>query len=144
MALVLEGVRITDGARHAIKLMLPASQNEEHAVRFHREFRALSLLDHPNVLKVHSSGVHNGRPYFSMEYLNGRDLRDEIDDWRAMPPAQRFRKARDILTQLARALAYIHDQGWVHRDITPTNIMLLPDGRVKLMDFGVVKEPERT
>ena len=141
MALVLEGLRKRDGARHAIKLMLPASQSEEVSVRFHREFRALSRLDHPNVLKVYGSGIYQNRPYFSMELLDGRDLRDEVDDWRAMPPARRFERSREVLIQLSRALEYIHDRGWVHRDITPTNIMLLPDGKVKLMDFGVVKEP---
>jgi len=141
MALVTEAERQRDGARHAIKLMLPASRSDDVAVRFHREFRALSRLDHPNVLKVHDSGLYAGRPYFAMELLEGEDLRDQVDTWRAMPPARRFDRARDILLQLARALEYIHDRGWVHRDITPTNIMLLPNGQVKLMDFGVVKEP---
>ncbi|MFT4978433.1 MAG: hypothetical protein ACI8S6_004343, partial [Myxococcota bacterium] len=141
MALVLEGERERDGARRAIKLMLPASRSEDVATRFHREFRALSLLDHPNVLKVDDCGIYADRPYFVMELLGGRDLRDEAELWRALPPARRFELARGVLEQLARALEYIHDRGWVHRDITPTNIMLLPDGSVKLMDFGVVKEP---
>lgn len=138
---MLEAVRERDKARHAIKLMLPLSRNTDVAARFHREFRALSRLDHPNVLKVHGAGLYEGRPYFSMELLEGRDLRDQVEEWRAMPPARRFALARDVLLQLARALEYIHDRGWVHRDITPSNIMLLPDGQVKLMDFGVVKEP---
>lgn len=141
MALVLEGLRESDGARHAIKLMLPSAQDDDLAVRFHREFRTLSHLEHPNVLQVFGTGIHKGRPYFSMELLEGRELRDDVEAWRSMPPAQRFARARHILLELARALEYIHDRGWVHRDITPSNIMLLADEQVKLMDFGVVKEP---
>ena len=141
MAAVYAVQRGSDGARCALKLMLPASRSEDLTERFRREFRALSRLDHDNVLKVYESGVYEGRPYFVMELLEGEELREAVEGWRGLPPARRFQRARDVLAQVARALAYIHQRGWVHRDVTPANIMLLPDGRVKLMDFGVVKEP---
>ncbi|MEL6349217.1 MAG: serine/threonine-protein kinase, partial [Myxococcota bacterium] len=141
MAAVLEALRLHDGARCALKVMLPATRSEDVAERFRREFRALSHLSHPNVLKVYEGGVYDGRPFFAMELLDGRELRDEVEQWRGLPPGRRFERARDILIQLARALEYIHNRGWVHRDVTPANIMILPDGQVKLMDFGVVKEP---
>ena len=141
MAIVLEVEHETTGDRRALKLMLPAGRSEEVARRFRREFRALSRLDHPNVLKVFEGGIFEGRPYFVMELLRGRDLREELEVWRALPPAERCRRARQMLIQLARALEYIHARGLVHRDVTPTNIMVLPDGTARLMDFGVVKEP---
>jgi serine/threonine protein kinase/tetratricopeptide (TPR) repeat protein len=141
MAVVLEVSRIEDGARCAMKLMLPATRSADVAERFRREFKALSQLNHENVLRVFEGGLAQERPYFVMELLEGVELRDEIDRWRTRPPAQRFKSARSVLVQIARALAYIHQRGFVHRDITPSNIMMLPDGTAKLMDFGVVKEP---
>lgn len=109
--------------------------------RFRREFHALSQLNHVNVLEVFESGLSGERPYFVMELLEGVDLREEVDRWRSRPPAQRFKSARSVLVQVSRALAYIHQRGLVHRDVTPSNIMIRPDGTAKLMDFGVVKEP---
>ncbi len=141
MAVVLEVEHAETGARRALKLMLPTAQQDEVARRFRREFRTLSRLDHPGVLRVHESGVHEGRPWFVMQLLEGRELKDEVEAWRELPPAERYARAHDVLVQLARALAYIHGRGLVHRDVTPSNIMMLPDGRALLMDFGVVKEP---
>lgn len=141
MAVVLEATRLEDGARCAIKLMLPATRSEDVAERFRREFKALSQLDHPNVLKVYEGGLAQERPYFVMELLEGVELREEVERWRSRSPAQRFKSARSVLIQIARALSYIHQRGWVHRDVTPSNIMMQPDGTAKLMDFGVVKEP---
>ena len=108
---------------------------------FREEFKALSRLRHPNVLKVIDSGEINGRPFFAMELLDGTVLKDAVEEWAQLPMAQRFELAEDILIQTSRALDYIHQLGWIHRDVTPSNIMLLKDGSVKLMDFGVVKIP---
>ncbi len=141
MAVVLEVEDTEGGERRALKLMLPTAQQDEVARRFRREFRTLSRLDHPGVLAVHESGLHQGRPWFVMQLLEGRELKDEVETWRELPPPARYAKARDVLVQLARALAYIHGRGLVHRDVTPSNIMMMPDGRALLMDFGVVKEP---
>jgi len=141
MAVVLEVEAEHGGPRRALKVMLPTAQQDEVARRFRREFRALSRLDHPGVLRVFESGVDGDRPWFVMELLEGRELREVVGDWRSLAPAERHARARDIMVQLARALAYIHGRGLVHRDVTPANIMMLPDGTAKLMDFGVVKEP---
>ena len=141
MAVVYAVTRVRDGAPLALKLLLPSSSESDVTARFDREFRALSRLEHPNVLKVYESGVAAGRPYFVMERLEGQELRDAVEGWRGLPPARRFERTREILAQVSHALAYIHQRGWVHRDVTPANIMLLPDGQVRLMDFGVVKEP---
>jgi eukaryotic-like serine/threonine-protein kinase len=124
----------------ALKLLLPLDGTDESQNRFRREFRALSRLHHPNVLRVYESGIHRGRPWFTMELLEGHDLRVEAELLQERPPSERFPRIEDLLKQVARALAYVHERGLVHRDITPGNLMILPDGVLKLMDFGVVKE----
>lgn len=140
MATVFAAVDTRNGAEVALKLLLPMVGGEEARTRFRREFRALSRLHHPNVLQVHDSGLWGDRPWFSMELLKGRDLREEVEELGKLPPAERYTRVEEILRQVTRALAYIHDRGLIHRDITPRNIWVQPDGRVKLMDFGVVKE----
>ncbi len=136
-------IRVRDartGGILALKLLLPLDGTDEAQNRFRREFRALSRLHHPNVLRVFESGIHLGRPWFTMELLEGEDLRVEAERLPALPPVERFARIESILRQAARALAYIHERGLVHRDVTPGNLMVLPDGTLKLMDFGVVKE----
>ncbi len=141
MALVLEARHAETGVHRAIKILLPGRHTEAMDRRFQGEFRTLSRLDHPGVLKVFDGGIHEGRPWFAMELLEGQVLKDVALDWRSLPPAERFRRARKVLIELARALEFIHARGLVHRDVTPSNIMMLPDGHVRLMDFGVVKDP---
>ena len=141
MATVL-GVRhhTLKGEPLALKLLHPLSMTDDAQGRFRREFRALSKLQHPNVLRVYEWGLLGSRPWFTMERLEGHDLRAEVEAMAQMPARARFERAEDILTQVARALAYVHERGLVHRDITPGNIFIVRSGVVKLMDFGVVKE----
>lgn len=130
------------GARRALKLMNPGGSAEEVERRFRREFRALSRLQHPNITQVYDWGTWEGRPYFVMELVEGEDLRALVERWQTEPPPDRYDQVRNILVQIARALEFVHLRGLVHRDVTPSNIMVLPDGTAKLMDFGVVKESE--
>lgn len=141
MALILDAVHEPTGERRALKLMLGAGLADEALQRFELEFRALSHLDHPGVLKVHDTGFWGDRPYFTMERLDGVQLGAAVEGWQELPPGERYARAEDVLVQLAEALEHIHEHGLVHRDLTPSNIMVLPDGRIKLMDFGVVKAP---
>ncbi len=141
MAVVLSATHMATSRECAIKLMLPHGANDEVRRRFNLEYRALSMLDHPNVAKVWEAGLWNDRPYFVMELLRGTDLKAGMKSWSGMPPAQRNARASSVLIQVARALEHIHSRGFVHRDITPGNIMLAPDGVARIMDFGVVKEP---
>ena len=135
------GVRdAKSGDKLALKLLHPLSPNDDTQGRFRREFRALSRLQHANVLRVYEWGILGSRPWFTMEWLEGHDLREEAEKVQQLEPAARFRRAEDVLIQVARALAYVHDHGLVHRDVTPGNIFIVADGTVKLMDFGVVKE----
>ena len=128
------------GEKLALKLLHHLSSTDDSQNRFRREFRALSRLHHPNVLRVFEWGILNGRPWFTMEWLEGHDLREEVEGLQSGSLQARFARAEDVLVQVARALAYVHDHGLVHRDITPGNIFVEAEGRVKLMDFGVVKE----
>jgi len=141
MAAVLEVEHTETADRRAIKLLLPGRGGEDLARRLLREHRALSRLDHDNVVKVFEVGRHEGRPYFVMELLEGKELSELVVDWQRLPPSERFRRARKVLIAMARALEHIHARGLVHRDVTPSNVMVLPGGQIKLMDFGVVKEP---
>jgi len=141
MATVLEVRDTRDGAMRALKLLLPDAMSDEVRSRFRAEFRTLEALDHDNIVRVFEAGELEGRPYIVMERLEGQDLRGVVEAWRDLPPTQRFQETEGILVQVARALAHIHDRGLVHRDVTPGNIFVSPDGFVRIMDFGVVKEP---
>jgi tetratricopeptide (TPR) repeat protein len=140
MASVLAVRHLETGEQCGMKLLLPLTGSEDAATRFRREFRALSRLKHSNILDVYEWGMHGDRPWFTMELLEGRDLRAELRTWQDLEPPDRYARVEEVLLQVTRALAYVHDRGLVHRDVTPTNIMVLPDGRVKVMDFGVVKD----
>lgn len=140
MATVLAVTDTRDDRQVAMKLLLSIADTDESRTRFRREFRSLARLNHPNVLQVFEWGLYGDRPWFTMELLAGRDLRAEVDAMGRMTARDRFARVQSILEQVARALAYVHDRGLVHRDVTPANVMVRPDGTVVLMDFGVVKE----
>jgi serine/threonine protein kinase/tetratricopeptide (TPR) repeat protein len=140
MATVLEVRDTRDDRIRALKLLHGDLPGEEARKRFSIEFRTLSSLEHPNILRVFDSGVHEGAAWFAMEKLGGQDLRQAMDELKKLPPARRAVLAEKMLIDIASALAHIHEQGLVHRDVTPGNIRLLPD-RALLMDFGVVHTP---
>jgi len=141
MAVILTARHCETDEVRAIKLMLPGAHVEEVIQRFHLEFDILARLDHPGVLRVFEAGDLDGRPYIVMELLDGIELGRAVESWKDIQPAERFERARQALVSVATALEYVHTQGLVHRDVTPSNIMVLKDGTIRLMDFGVVKEP---
>ncbi len=141
MAVVYAARHVETGRSYALKLLLAHVDSEEVRERFQREFRALSQLDHPNVIRVVEAGLLGQRPFYLMELLAGHDLKREMELWLDLSLGERFRRAEDVLLQVSAALAHIHARGLVHRDISPSNIFVLHTGDVKLMDFGVVKEP---
>ncbi|TVQ91409.1 MAG: hypothetical protein EA397_10170 [Deltaproteobacteria bacterium] len=140
MASVYAARDVRDDSKVAVKVLRPLGPGAESRSRFRREFRSLSKLHHPNVLRVFEWGLLGERPWYSMELVPGRDLKAEIESWRGMEHAERFTRTQGVLVQILRALDYLHERGLVHRDLTPGNVMVRPDGAVKLMDFGVVKE----
>ena len=119
----------------AVKVILAAfSKDAGRLARFEQEARAAGQLNHPNILAVYDSGVHNGTAFIVSELLEGESLRDRLR-LGAVPA----RKAIDIARQIADGLAAAHDKGIVHRDLKPDNVFITSDGRIKILDFGLAK-----
>jgi len=128
-----------DGNEVALKI-LKANRVRTGLPRFRREFRALSRIHHPNVIRVYAYGTYKDHPYIALEYVEGRDLHRTIRDFRNKPAAHRWRRSEEILVDLCRALAHVHKRGLVHRDLKPSNILINDQGQAKLTDFGIVKD----
>jgi len=124
----------------AVKVLLPMiplnpDQLAAFLERFRRETDAAAALEHPNIMPVHEYGESNGLAYLVMPYISGGTLRDVLEREGPLPLA----KAANYLEQLAAAIDAAHDRGVIHRDIKPANIMVTPEGRLLLGDFGLVK-----
>ncbi|MFN7996057.1 MAG: serine/threonine-protein kinase [Bryobacteraceae bacterium] len=119
----------------AMKILLPDLANApDLAERFLREIRVQANLDHPNIAKLHTALRIDNQLLMFMEFMEGTSLDRRLRDGR-IPPSD----AIDYIAQVLSALDYAHKQGVVHRDIKPANMMLMPNGIVKLMDFGIAK-----
>ena len=122
----------------AIKLLRPElAANPALGRRFEREARAAARLTHPNVVGVYDAGEDRGRPYIVMERLGGESLADSI----ARGPLD-MAWLRRLASEVLAALGAAHGAGIVHRDIKPANILLGPDGRAKVADFGIASVVE--
>jgi serine/threonine-protein kinase len=121
----------------AIKVMLVdfSDDTEQMRPRFYREAQAAARLQHSNIVTIFEFAEDNNTPYIVMEFLRGGGL----DARMASPLPLTLDDKLNIIAQLCSALNYAHAQGVVHRDIKPANLFLLPDGTVKLLDFGVAK-----
>jgi serine/threonine protein kinase len=120
--------------RVAVKILPPyLCGNESVAARFQREAQAAGRLTHPNVAQVFDYGEDGGCPYIVLELVPGSTLRQVLDARGRLPAAD----AAEVGAQIADALAAAHAEGIVHRDVKPGNVMVAPDGRVKVMDFGI-------
>ncbi len=115
----------------AVKIFRPGTDPDGEQ-RFHEEAQVLANLNHPGLVSVHDFGVERHHAYLVMELVTGSTLREVLDQQR-LPLDEVAR----IGTDLADVLAYVHDQGVVHRDVKPSNVLLGRDGRVRLADFGV-------
>ena len=129
----------TLGRQVALKI-LPAeyTQDAQRLRRFNQEARAASALNHPNILTIHQVGESDGHYFIATEFIDGQSLRERIEVSGKLAVAD----ALNIATQVASALAAAHEAGIIHRDIKPDNVMIRPDGYVKVLDFGLAKLTE--
>jgi len=129
---VYRGLDPTVGRSVAIKT-LASDGDAGMLTRFRNEATASGRLRHPNIVTIYDFGEQDGVPYIVMELLEGQDLQQVIS---GATPVSALNKVR-IMTQIAAGLQHAHAHGVIHRDVKPANVMVLPDGSVKIMDFGI-------
>jgi eukaryotic-like serine/threonine-protein kinase len=119
----------------ALKVLLPELAASLGANRFQREIRLVARLQHPHILAVHDSGETSGRLWFTMPYVDGESLRDRLRREGRLSVGEALRITRDA----AEALQYAHEQGVIHRDVKPENLLLTRDGNTLVADFGIAR-----
>jgi len=137
MGAVYRALQISLKREVALKLIRRDVEfSDELLTRFQREAELAATIRHPNIVGILDVGSDRNHPYLAMELVHGRVLADLIQANRA----GLRRRIHELLGQLILALAAVHGRGMVHRDIKPANIMIRQDGRLLLMDFGLVKD----
>ena len=110
------------------------AKDEERLARFEREAKLLASLNHPNIATIHGLEEHNGTRFLVLELVEGDTLRDRLA--RGPIPVQ---ESLRLALQIAEALEAAHEKGVIHRDLKPANIKVTPDGKIKVLDFGLAK-----
>jgi tetratricopeptide (TPR) repeat protein len=130
----------SSGEHLALKLLV---ETGDAIARFNREYEALTRLNHPGIVRVYNYGLYQRLPWFSMELLEGKSLQSWIKSCGRPGQTERTSEVIRVGYYLSVALAYIHRRGLIHRDLKSANVMVMPDGRVKLLDFGTahLKDP---
>jgi eukaryotic-like serine/threonine-protein kinase len=133
-----EVYRATDsnlGRDVAIKVLPPeVAEDPERLGRFKREAHLLAALNHPNIAAIYGLEEADGKPFLALELVEGEDLKERLT--RGAIPVD---EALEIAKQVAEALEEAHNKGIVHRDLKPANVKLTPEGKVKVLDFGLAK-----
>lgn len=136
MANVYKAKDLIDDITVAVKILKDEYiQNDEFLRRFRNEAKAIAGLSHPNIVKVYDVIYSDDVPAIVMEYIDGITLKEYIEREGVL----KWKEALHYTVQTLRALQHAHDKGIVHRDIKPQNIMLLMDGTIKVMDFGIAR-----
>ena len=136
MATTYSATRAADGSLVALKVPHEGCFTDPtYLTRFLREGKLGEQLHHPRIVRVFEASEHDGRPFLAMELIAGHTLKQELRQCGPLP----VRRALEIAADIAEALDYAHVKGVVHRDLKPENVMLLPDGSVKVMDFGIAR-----
>jgi serine/threonine-protein kinase len=134
MAEVYEATDIINKRKVAIKMIREdVMRNPINLRRFKNEATIASSLNHPNIVKVYNHGTIEGRPYIANEFVRGQTMKDMLDFRGSIPLAE----AVSYMLQLTSALFYAHQHNIIHRDVKPQNIYVMPDGTIKLGDFGI-------
>src|SRR5260370_1778055 len=131
---VLNVAHDAEGGRVVLKIVSPDIGTNATRGRLMREARALSLVDHPGVVRIHGTGDHEGTRWIAMDLVPGTDRKRVIG--RGPLPSE---PALRSTVQAARALVAAHDAGVIHRDLKPSNLLLTPEGRIVVVDFGIAK-----
>ncbi|MCI0597390.1 MAG: serine/threonine protein kinase, partial [candidate division Zixibacteria bacterium] len=127
----------------ALKFLPPgAVPSSEDALRFQREAKAISALNHPQIATLYDVGEAEGRKFLVLEYLPGDTLKSRIRQLQLENKQLSFEQIRDYASQIAEGLAHAHGQGFVHRDVKSDNIMFTAQEKIKLTDFGLTKNRE--
>jgi len=133
---VYEARQQRSGARVALKVLLQEDGADPEVVRrFTLEAQIASKLRHPGLVSVLDFGTHSGRPYLVMEFAEGATLSEMLKAG-PLPP----RDSAELVSDVAEALAYAHVAGVIHRDLKPGNIIIAPDGRPRVTDFGLARD----
>ena len=140
---VYKALNRRSGEDVALKLLHGSTGSEEEMRRFEREFHVLSRIDHGRVVPTLEYGFHEGRPFYTMEYVQGATLSEVLQS----PEGEKLSQAWAfpvLIEQICAGLGHIHSQGVIHRDLKPSNIVLgerFQDGQldIRLLDFGLVK-----
>ena len=137
MGTVYRGKHQQSGEIVAIKVV-PShmTSNQVLLKRFENEFRAASKLNHPNIVRALDYGTVSGRPYLVMEFVDGESLGQTLERIGKMSEAEAIK----VMCEACVGLEVAHNQGMIHRDIKPDNIMVTRDGKVKIADLGLVKD----
>jgi WD40 repeat protein/tRNA A-37 threonylcarbamoyl transferase component Bud32 len=135
MGTVYEARQISLNRIVALKMLHASRRSDaERRARFRIEVETIALLQHPNIVQVYDVGEHEGRPFFTMEFLGGGSLEECCQGKPQAPKA-----AAELVETLARAMHAVHAKGIVHRDLKPSNIVRTTDGRPKISDFGLAR-----
>ena len=123
------------GRTVAVKLILAGPlAGKEFVQRFRTESAAAAILQHPNIVAIHDVGVHEGRHYFSMDYVEGRSLAQLVGQ-QPLAPA----RAARYVELIAAAIHYAHERGILHRDLKPSNVLIDADDQPRITDFGLAR-----
>ncbi|HEX7900950.1 MAG TPA: serine/threonine-protein kinase [Planctomycetota bacterium] len=139
MGVVYRALHVQMGHDVAVKILAPSlAQDQEYVTRFFREAGAAGQIDHPNVVRVIDVGKFDDRYYLVMEFVPGDTLDAVLERERKLP----LDRATRVIREIAAGLAAAHRSGIVHRDVKPGNILMAPDGKPHLTDFGLARHAE--
>ncbi len=136
MADVYKATDVLEDRTVAVKILKNEfADNEDFVRRFRNESKAIAVLSHPNIVKIFDVGFTDKIQFIVMEYIDGITLKEFMEQQGVL----KWKDTVHFIIQILRALQHAHDRGIVHRDIKPQNIMLFPDGTIKVMDFGIAR-----
>ncbi len=134
MGWIFQAVHTGTGQVVALKALRPGYEHDQGMLaRFQQEAKAGLRLHHPNIVETYGLGMAGGLPYLAMEYVAGPNLQELIQIQRRLP----CEPACELARQIAIGLSYIHRQGIIHRDLKPQNVLIDPQGQIRLLDFGL-------